>query len=350
MLLHTNINTDEEQKEILPIAKESFPYLCSTTRLDCNPDKSIPWHWHNMFEINYVVRGELSLQTPDATHIVTAGEIDFINNGVLHSCTAIGSTPCEYTTIQFDMHFLSGMYNSIYEEKYILPIMRSSALPFWHVKPDSMLHLQMVETVLRTVELSREEPFGYEFDLRSRLSDFWKMLMQDTEAVRSQASEIVRSNSADTERLKLMTQFIKDHCGEKLTLEGGGYQHPRVHTLLCPLYQHIPHCLSHTDPPVHGSRPFGRQCQEHHRDQRRVRFQFSQLFRQSLPGGHGLHPQGIPGQGCRRNTALVLLHPVQQNRASPAQIEWFDYRSGGFEKTFRLLCAAERSFVSLFTY
>ena len=219
MLLHTNINTDEEQKEILPIAKESFPYLCSTTRLDCNPEKSIPWHWHNMFEINYVVRGELSLQTPDATHIVTAGEIDFINNGVLHSCTAIGSTPCEYNTIQFDMHFLSGMYNSIYEEKYILPVMRSSALPFWHVKPDSMLHLKMVETVLRTVELSREEPFGYEFDLRSRLSDFWKMLMQDTEAVRSQASEIVRSNSADTERLKLMTQFIKDHCGEKLTLE-----------------------------------------------------------------------------------------------------------------------------------
>ena len=137
MLLHTNINTDEEQKEILPIAKESFPYLCSTTRLDCNPDKSIPWHWHNMFEINYVVRGELSLQTPDGTHIVTAGEIDFINNGVLHSCTAIGTTPCEYNTIQFDMHFLSGMYNSIYEEKYILPVMRSSALPFWHVNRHS---------------------------------------------------------------------------------------------------------------------------------------------------------------------------------------------------------------------
>ena len=122
-----DVNTNEEQKEILPIAKESFPYLCSTTRLDCTPDKSVPWHWHNMFEISYIIKGELSLQTPDETHIISTGEIYFINNGVLHTCTAIGTIPCEYNTIHFDMHFLSGMYNSIYEEKYILPVMRNSA-------------------------------------------------------------------------------------------------------------------------------------------------------------------------------------------------------------------------------
>ena len=125
-----DVNTNEEQKEILPIAKESFPYLCSTTRLDCTPDKSVPWHWHNMFEISFIIKGELSLQTPDETHIISTGEIYFINNGVLHTCTAIGTIPCEYNTIHFDMHFLSGMYNSIYEEKYILPVMRNSALQF----------------------------------------------------------------------------------------------------------------------------------------------------------------------------------------------------------------------------
>jgi AraC-like DNA-binding protein/quercetin dioxygenase-like cupin family protein len=214
-----DVNTNEEQKEILPIAKESFPYLCSTTRLDCTPDKSVPWHWHNMFEISYIIKGELSLQTPDETHIISTGEIYFINNGVLHTCTAIGTIPCEYNTIQFDMHFLSGMYNSIYEEKYILPVMRNSALQLWQVKPDSLQHLKMIETVLRTVEISREEPFAFEFDLRNLLSDFWKMLLLDTEEIRAQASDVIRTSSTDTERLKLMTRYIKEHCGEKLTLE-----------------------------------------------------------------------------------------------------------------------------------
>ena len=70
-----DVNTNEEQKEILPIAKESFPYLCSTTRLDCTPDKSVPWHWHNMFEISFIIKGELSLQTPDETHIISIRSI-----------------------------------------------------------------------------------------------------------------------------------------------------------------------------------------------------------------------------------------------------------------------------------
>jgi AraC-like DNA-binding protein len=217
--MESNISTGKEQQEILPMDMVSFPFVCSTTRLDCCPDNPIPWHWHNVFEINYVIKGELSWQTPDHSYLVSKGEIDFLNTGVLHTCSAIGDTPCEYYTILFDMHFLSGMYNSIYEEKYILPVMRNSALQLWQVKPDSLQHLKMIETVLRTVEISREEPFAFEFDLRNLLSDFWKMLLLDTEEIRAQASDVIRTSSTDTERLKLMTRYIKEHCGEKLTLE-----------------------------------------------------------------------------------------------------------------------------------
>ena len=93
MVVETNFSTGKEQQELFPQKKESFPYLCSTTMLDSTPDKSVPWHWHNMFEINYFVRGELSLQTPDKTQIIGAGDVNFINAGTLHTCTAIGTTP-----------------------------------------------------------------------------------------------------------------------------------------------------------------------------------------------------------------------------------------------------------------
>ena len=215
MLLKSRISTGKEQQEILPMDMVSFPYVCSTTRLDCCPDNPVPWHWHNVFEIDYVAKGELSWQTPDNTYLVSAGEVNFLNSGILHTCSAIGSTPCEYYTLLFDMHFLSGMYNSVYEEKYFLPLIHNNSLPFWHFKPDSLRHLKMTELILRAVELSRKEPYGYEFKIRSLLSDFWLMLLEDTKDIKPTAAPM---NSADTERMKLMTQFIKEHCSEKLSL------------------------------------------------------------------------------------------------------------------------------------
>ena len=114
------------------------------------------------------------------------------------------------------MHFLSGMYNSLFEEKYFLPVVRNSALSVWKVKPDSLEHLEMISAVMKSIELCRDEPKGYEFDLRAKLCDFWKLLLDDTADIRATAR---LHSGADTERIKVMMGFIHDHYGEKITLE-----------------------------------------------------------------------------------------------------------------------------------
>ena len=216
MLRETNFTTGERQQEILPMSLDTRPFLCSITRLDCNPEKSIPWHWHRLFEINYIRKGELHLETPEKTCVLHTGDANFINYGSLHTCRAVGDTPCKYYTLHFDMHFLSGIYNSILEEKYFLPVIHNTALPFWQIRPDSLSHLKMIENVIRIVEISREEPFGYEFDVRNLLSSFWKRLLEDTRDVQAAAPGI---NALETERLLIMTNYIKEHLGDRLTLE-----------------------------------------------------------------------------------------------------------------------------------
>ena len=114
------------------------------------------------------------------------------------------------------MHFLSGMYNSVFEEKYFLPVTRNDDLRFWPVRPDSLLHVRMAEDVLQAFEILREKEFGYEFRLRNLLSDFWLLFLQDTEEVRAAAPQ---RTTADTERIRLMTGYIQEHCAEKITLE-----------------------------------------------------------------------------------------------------------------------------------
>lgn len=47
------------------------------------------------------------------------------------------------------MHYLSGMYNSIFEEKYFLPVTRNSLLQVWKVQPDSLFHMEMIHAEMK---------------------------------------------------------------------------------------------------------------------------------------------------------------------------------------------------------
>ena len=214
MLIEAPFQSDQEQREIFPVDMAGFPCLCRRNELDWYPDRTIPWHWHNAFEINYIEDGTLLCQTPEQTITLHKGEALFINSGVLHTCTSSGQ--CVYYTHLFDMYFLSGMYNSVFEEKYFLPVSKNTAFQVWQVRPDSLAHIRMLEAVLHCVELQRAEPQGYEFDLRAELCSFWRGMLADSAGVRAGAPP--RAN-ADTERIKRMMDFIHTHCAERLSLD-----------------------------------------------------------------------------------------------------------------------------------
>lgn len=216
MLIKIPFKSDPERREIIPDGMEAFPCICRWTDLDWYEDKTIPWHWHTELEINWVESGTLEFQTPEQTVSARKGEVVFVNSGVLHTCFPSGSEPCRYYTHIFNMHFLSGMYNSIFEEKYFLPVTRNSLLQVWKVQPDSLLHMEMIHAEMKAIELCREEPEGFEFDLRTRLCDFWQLLIEDTRQLRASAKP--RKNT-DTERIKSMMQFIHEHYGDKVALE-----------------------------------------------------------------------------------------------------------------------------------
>ena len=216
MLIESPFRSDRERREIFPVDMTDFPCHCRRSEMNWYPEKTVPWHWHNVFEIDYIESGAVQYQTPDQTVTVEKGEALFINTGVLHTCTAVGTEDCVYYTHLFDMHFLSGMYGSIFEEKYFLPVANSTSFQLWLVKPDSLPRIHMLETVLHCVELQRTEPPEYEFDLRESLCAFWRGMLADSAGVRASAPP---RSVADTERIKQMMDFVLLHCAERLTLD-----------------------------------------------------------------------------------------------------------------------------------
>ena len=216
MIVQSRFLVDGNSHESFPFQSPGFPYISHCDDLDHFPDKTVAWHWHASCEIDYVEKGSVEVRTPDQVLLMHPGDAVFINTEVLHYCRAAGEEKAVQYSLLFHSEFLSGAYGSIFEEKYFAPVLRCPSLQMWPVHPDSRIRQKMISAVMDTIELTDLEPEGYEFSVRSRLSDFWYGLYEDTRAFRGSAPARSRT---DLERIRKMVDFIHAHCAEPLTVD-----------------------------------------------------------------------------------------------------------------------------------
>ena len=216
MLLKNCFHTDENNHDHIPYSSNGFPYACIYTDLEQYTGRSVPWHWHTSMEIVNVIEGVIELRTQERSCLLHAGDAAFVNTGVLHAYRAHGSEPAQSYAHLFHADFLSGADNSIFEEKYFLPVSRCTALQSWVIHPDTLRSVEMIRAALSAVKLMQEEPAGYEFDIRTQLCLFWRGLLEETEDLRKTAPV---QNTADSERIKLMMDYVRDHYSESVSAE-----------------------------------------------------------------------------------------------------------------------------------
>src|SRR5699024_7934161 len=73
---------------------------------------------------------------------------------------------------------------------------------------------EAVSSSLEAWEACREERSGYEFQVRGSLSHLVYLLASHRPAVSGRVSE---QEARRWERIKIMLQFIQEHCGENIT-------------------------------------------------------------------------------------------------------------------------------------
>ncbi|MBD5541678.1 MAG: AraC family transcriptional regulator [Lachnospiraceae bacterium] len=216
MLFSAPFPRDNTNKELLPMNSIEFPYMCNYTEFDERIDKCVPWHWHPSFEFNYVIEGEVIVRAAETAILLEQGDAVFINSGIIHEVCA--KDRAEHARIYshiFSPQFLSGMSGSIFEQKYISPVTSSRDLQFYIIRPNTHQKIRMIEKLLNTAELAKDEPFGYEFEIRAELCRLWCMLLKETEELRIHSAP---KNTVDMDRIKIMMQYIYDHYMEKITL------------------------------------------------------------------------------------------------------------------------------------
>lgn len=216
MLIKTDFRVNTNKQEVLPMKQQGLQYVCLVTEPDNFKGGIFPWHWHSAFEIDYMDKGSVDFQTSEETIHLNQGDAIFINSGVLHSYHTCNNEEFRIYAHIFDVSFLSGYYNDIIDTRYVLPILQCADLNSFLIRSDNSQGIKMLSELINITELFRNEPEGFEFDVRYRLSVFWRMLLGETIEIRKNAK--ARRNS-DGERMKLMMGFIQENFKEDLTLD-----------------------------------------------------------------------------------------------------------------------------------
>lgn len=207
---------DKPDMEVSHIGPDQLPYVCIYESMEHRVDGTISWHYHQFFEVAYIAEGELECRTPDQVIHLRKGDAVFINTGVLHMYQRITDGPCVIYAHVFDSMFLSGTLSSGIYQKYIYPIAKSHAIQLQAIRPDDHNQRLMLASIQNMISLAREEPFGYEFQLQSQLSQLWCRLLSLT--VSGQSAGPSRSDN-DIQRIKVMLHYIHEHYPQRITLK-----------------------------------------------------------------------------------------------------------------------------------
>ena len=215
-MIYTKLALPEDPDiQVMHIGPDQLPYICVCEPLDYRADRSISWHWHQYFEVAYVAEGTLECRTPSHTLQLKQGEAVFINSGVLHTYRQTSTVPCVIYAHIFDSRFLSGTLSSGIYQKYIYPIAKNHTLFLQHISPVNRHQTLMLDALRTMVELSRTEPFGYEFQLQSHLSAFWCRLL----TLSSQQGPTPVHSDSDIQRIKAMLHYIHGNYPSHITLK-----------------------------------------------------------------------------------------------------------------------------------
>lgn len=204
---------DENAVESIEGITYEFPYTMHERNLS---NYIVPWHWHEELEFNYAYKGSIIIETVNNIYTIHQGEAYFINTNVMNTKRKAEkeAASIEHAHL-FHPILLAGHYRSIYETKYMNPILKNHALEVIIIKENTKSGKEFLEILHKLTKLSIIN--NSELEIRNLLSRAWTVLTQEIDLQRQRNIMIPTRYSHD--RAKSILSFIHKHYSEKLTLD-----------------------------------------------------------------------------------------------------------------------------------
>lgn len=189
-----------------------FPYAAQQMELS---HYSIPWHWHEEVELSYAKRGSIIVETVNGIYTIKEGEAYFVNANVVnakHSADEKQNIVIESSHI-FHPVLLAGHYQSIYETKYLNPVLHNTTIDVLTIKNDTDSGKEIIKILKKLDQLKKSE--NNEFEVRNLLSNAWLEL---TKEIEFQKQNKTYFSMYAQERAKEVLSYIHEKYHEKITI------------------------------------------------------------------------------------------------------------------------------------
>ncbi|WP_087064409.1 helix-turn-helix domain-containing protein [Intestinibacillus massiliensis] len=203
--------TDENQVEQIHGMTTEYPYCMHEQDLT---DIVIPWHWHEEVELGYIEEGASTISTIDAEYVIHQGDGFFINTNVMDmkKNASPGGHTLEINHI-FHPVFLSGHFKSLFETKYLNPILNNRQISVHIIRRGQKAANQILNNLYHLRELQAQS--DTEFQTRNILSETWLLLIREIQENFTPAAAVPND---EQNRIRSMISFVNQHYAEKLTV------------------------------------------------------------------------------------------------------------------------------------
>lgn len=200
--------TNSQMEEIANISSE-YPYISGRDEAE---DDITPWHWHDELEFGYVVDGEVEIATTNKVYHLHKGEGYFMNTNVLASMRYPKRGVLDY--FLFHPTFLSGHFRSVFETKYLNPILQNKKIDVIELRGENANQQKILAKLYQASQLREKQ--DTEFQTRNIFSEIWLLLMEEVRQMKLSGLSVSQTNQ---ERLLAMMLYIQENYADKITLE-----------------------------------------------------------------------------------------------------------------------------------
>lgn len=203
------LNIQNNQMEIIAGMSSEYPY---TLHREYIIDGKVPWHWHEELEFNYILEGKAILHTINETYTFKKNQAYFTNSNVLSMLE--GKEGCVSNAHLFHPTFLSGHFKSIFETKYINPVIQNRKIEVIEIRGETEAQRKILEKLCEAAKQQKKE--NTEFQIRNLFSEIWLLLMEEIQKKESGENIVA---SVNQERVLTMLSYIQRNYQKKITLE-----------------------------------------------------------------------------------------------------------------------------------
>lgn len=202
---------DENGLELVEHGTTLFPIACYYDDL---ANEEVPWHWHDELEAAVITDGRAIVTAGEQKYIIGPGEGFFINSGILHGAWDIDDSGCRFHSLVFHPRLVGGSLDSVFYQNYILPLIENQSLEGLFLQPGVLWQKAVLDAIEESWQACVNEPDGYEFLVRSALSQLVFQIHSHLPAFKPQSGGKANRNA---ERIKIMLQYIHDHFANEIS-------------------------------------------------------------------------------------------------------------------------------------